>query len=147
MSAFLASQLDLTVICKILSMISKLCSKKYLFSSESLKTCENIASNNLEMVFIFLQFIKTNANTKPNIYFNLIFLLSGNISLQPGRPHNSQIDRLSCNVFDKKGLLFLHTNVSRFSPKNEELRFIAKTSEAIEANIIRWNNFCCRNFF
>ena len=82
------------------------------------------------MVFTFLQFIKTNANTRPNIYFNCISLLSGDISLKPGPPHNSQMDSLSCNVFDKKGLLFLHTNVSSFSPKNEESRFIAKNSEA-----------------
>ena len=79
---------------------------------------------------MFLQFIKANANTKPNIYFNLIFLLSGDINLKPGPPHNFQIDSLSCNVFDKKRLLFLHTNVTSFSPKNEELRFIAKNSEA-----------------
>ena len=79
---------------------------------------------------MFLQFIKTNANTKPNIYFNVISLLSGDISLKPGPLHNFQIDSLSCNVFDKKGFLFLHTNVTSFSPKNEELRFIAKNSEA-----------------
>ena len=79
---------------------------------------------------MFLQFIKTNANTKPNTYFNVISLLSGDISLKPGPLHNFQIDSLSCNVFDKKGFLFLHTNVTSFSPKNEELRFIAKNSEA-----------------
>ena len=63
-------------------------------------------------------------------YFTFILLLSGDICLKPGPPHNSQIDRLSCNVFDKKGLHFLHINVYSLLPKIEEIRFIAKKSKA-----------------
>ena len=62
--------------------------------------------------------------------FTLILLLSGGISLNPGPPHNSQIDRLSLNVFDRKGLHFLHINVNSLLPKIEEVRFIAKNSKA-----------------
>ena len=57
-------------------------------------------------------------------------MLSGDISLKPGPPHNSQIDGLSWNVFDKKGLHFLNMNVNSILPRTEEIRFIAKTSKA-----------------
>ena len=60
----------------------------------------------------------------------MIRLLSGNISLNQGPPHNSQIDGLSWNVFDKNGLRFLHINVNSLLPKIEEIRFIAKKSKA-----------------
>ena len=60
----------------------------------------------------------------------MILLLSGDISLNPGQPHNSQIDSLSWNVFDKKGLHFLYINVNSLLLKIEEIRFIAKKSEA-----------------
>ena len=59
----------------------------------------------------------------------MILLLSGDISLNPGQPHNSQIDSLSWNVFDKKGLHFLYINVNNLLLKIEEIRFIAKKSE------------------
>ena len=60
----------------------------------------------------------------------LILLLSADISLNPGTPHNFQIDCLSWNVFDKKGSHFLHINVNSLLPKTEEIRFIAKKSKA-----------------
>ena len=65
----------------------------------------------------------------------MILLLSGDISLNPGPPHNSQIDGLSWNVFDKKGLHFLHMNVNSLLPKIEEIRFIAKKSKAVVIGI------------
>ena len=68
-------------------------------------------------------------------YFTLILLLSGDISSNPGPPHNSQIDGLSCNVFDKKGLHLLNINVNSVWPKIGEIRFIAKKSKAESRNI------------
>ena len=65
----------------------------------------------------------------------LILLLSGDISLNPGPPHNSQNDRLNWNVFDKKGLHFLHINVNSILPKIEKVRFVAKKSKAIVSGI------------
>ena len=50
-------------------------------------------------------------------YCTLILLLSSDISLNPEPPHNSQIDGLSQNVFDKKGLRFLHINVNSLLSK------------------------------
>ena len=63
-------------------------------------------------------------------YFTFILLLSGDISLNPEPPHNSEIDGLSWNVFDKKGLQFLHVNVNSILPEIEEMRFRAKKSKA-----------------
>ena len=41
----------------------------------------------------------------------------------------SSSDGLSWNVFDKKGLHFLHINVNCILPQIEEIRFIAKNSK------------------
>ena len=71
---------------------------------------------------------KNQANT-------LILLLSGDISLNPGPPHNSQTDGLSWNVFDKNGLHFLHINVNSLLPKIQEIRFIVKKSKPIVIGI------------
>ena len=70
-------------------------------------------------------------------YFTLILLFSGDISLIPGPPHSSQYVGLSRNVFDKKGLHFLHTNVNTLLPKTEEIRFITKKSKATVIGITK----------
>ena len=73
-----------------------------------------------------------NAKNKPN---TLILLLSGDISLNPRSPHNSQIDDLIWNLFDKKRLHFLHIDVSSLLPKIEEIRFITEKSKATRIGI------------
>ena len=60
-----AFQLDLSVIWKILSMISKYVVRNIFFSFQSLKTCNNIASNNLEMNF----FLSWNVPDKKGLHF------------------------------------------------------------------------------
>ena len=72
----------------------KVCGKKYLFSFQSLKTCDNIASNNLEMNFILFAFYDRKCKNQVK-YFTFILLLFGDIRLNPGPPHNSQTDGLS----------------------------------------------------
>ena len=107
----------------------KVYGKKYFFPSQSLKTCDNIASNNLEMIFILFTIYHSKCKNKAK-FFTLILLLSGDINLNSRSPHNSQIDGLNWNVFDKKGLHFLHTNVNSLLPKIDEIRLIAKKSKA-----------------
>ena len=107
--------------------ISKFVERNFFFSSQSLKTCDNIASNNLQMNFILFIIYHSKWKNQAN---TLILLLSGDISLNPGPPHSSHIDGLSWNVFDKKGLHLLHINVNGLLPKIEEITFIAKTSKA-----------------
>ena len=57
-------------------------------------------------------------------------MLSGDITLNPRPPYNSQIDHLSWNMFDKKGMHVLHINVNSLIPKIVEIRFITKKSNA-----------------
>ena len=96
--------------------------------------CDNIASNNLEINFIIFT-IYHNICINQVKYFTLILPLSGGISINPEPLHNSQIDRLSWNVFDKKGMRFLNINVNSLLPKIEEVRFITKKSKATVTDI------------
>ena len=64
-----------------------------------------------------------------NSYFNLLLLLSGNISLNPGPPHNNQLQpQNEWSVFNLRGLHFIHLNINSLLPKIDELRNIAKLS-------------------
>ena len=103
MSALLASHLDLNVIWKILNMISQF-----------------VVRNNFVLFTIYHCKCKIQAK-----YFTLILLRSGDISLNPGTPHNSQIDCLSWNVFHKKGFHFLHINVNSLT-KNRRNKIHSK---------------------
>ena len=66
-----------------------------------------------------------------NSYFNLLLLLSGDIRLNPGPLHNNQLQPQSeWSVFNSRGLHFIHLNVNSLLPKIDELRNIAKLSNA-----------------
>ena len=66
-----------------------------------------------------------------NSYFNLLLLLSGDISLNPGPLHNNQLQPQSeWSVFNSRGLHFIHLNINSLLPKIDELRNIAKLSNA-----------------
>ena len=68
-------------------------------------------------------------NTKT--YFPLLRLLSGDISLNRGPINGSQQHNYDQRaVFKKRGLHFLHININSLLPKIDELRYIAKLSEA-----------------
>ena len=58
-----------------------------------------------------------------NSYFHLLILLSGDISLNLGRTHQ-------WNIFELRGLHFIHLNISSLLPKIEELRIIVKSTNA-----------------
>ena len=58
-------------------------------------------------------------------------MLSGHISLNPGPPHNNQLQPQSeWSVFNSRGLHFILLNVNSLLPKIDELRNIAKLSNA-----------------
>ena len=61
----------------------------------------------------------------------MLLLLSGDISLNSGLFHH---DTLQClnewNIFIKRGLHFIHLNISSLLSKIEKLRFIAKSTNA-----------------
>ena len=75
----------------------------------------------------FSQFHNFNVGT----HFNLLLLLSGDISLNPGPPHNNQLQPQSeWSVFNSRGLHFIHFNINSLLTKIDELRNIAKLSNA-----------------
>ena len=61
----------------------------------------------------------------------MLLLLSGDISLNLGSVHQ---DTLQCsnewNVSKDRGLHFIHLNMNSLLPKIEELRYIAKSTNA-----------------
>ena len=74
-----------------------------------------------------------------NSYFNLLLLLSGDISLNPGPFHNNQLQPQSgLSVFNSRGLHFIHLNVNSLWLKINELRDIAKLSNAAVIDISEW---------
>ena len=66
-----------------------------------------------------------------NSYFHLLILLSGDISLNPGRNRQHKLQWLNeWNIFESRGLHFIHLNINSFLPKIEELGIIAKSTNA-----------------
>ena len=66
-----------------------------------------------------------------NSYFLLLILLSGDISLNPGPNHQHKPQCLNeWNIFKSRGLHFIHLNINSLLTKIEELRIIAKPTNA-----------------
>ena len=69
-------------------------------------------------------------------YYRLLLLLSGDISLNQGAFHNFQsLDHQEWNIFKHRGLHFLHLNINSLLPKIDELRHIAKSTNAVVIGI------------
>ena len=67
-----------------------------------------------------------------NLYFHLLIILSGDISLNPGPTQQHKLQCLNkWNIFKSRGLHFIHLNISSLLPKIEELRIIAKSTKAV----------------
>ena len=66
-----------------------------------------------------------------NSYYRLLLLLSGDISLNPRPFHNLEpLDQNEWNIFKHRGLHFLHLNINSLLPKIDELRHIARLTNA-----------------
>ena len=66
-----------------------------------------------------------------NSYYRLLLLLSGDISLNPGPFHNLQpLDHDQWNIFKHRRLHFLHLSINSLLPKIDELRHIARLTNA-----------------
>ena len=108
----------------------KICSQLHFFTYESINTCDNVETSCLQSDLVFFSISKRQYRNS-NSYFNLLLLLSGDISLNPGPPHNNQLQPQSeWSVFNSRGLHFIHLNVNSLLPKIDELRNIAKLSNA-----------------
>ena len=105
-------------------------SQLHFFTYESTNTCHNEENSCLHSDLVFFSISKLQYRNS-NFYFSLLLLLSGDISLNPGPPHNNQLQPQSeWSVFNSRGLHFTHLNVNSLLPKIDELRNIVKLSNA-----------------
>ena len=90
----------------------KTCSQLHFFAYESVNTCDTVETSCLHSDFVFFSISKLQYRNS-NSYFNLLLLLSGDISLNPGPPHNNQLKPQSeWSVFNSRGLRFIDFNVN-----------------------------------
>ena len=101
---------------------------KEFFTIESLKLIHKIINLNELKYFrnITLGKIKYKHHC---LFFKFIILLSGDVNLNPGPQNNAQQQNLWDN-FSKRGLHLIHLNINSLLPKIEELRSIAKSTNA-----------------
>ena len=106
------------------------CSRYKFFTSDFIDTCEDIQSLITQLTINHYSISKLKY-LNLNSFFHLLLLLSGDISLNLGSVHQ---DTLQCsnewNVFKDRGLHFIHLNMNSLLPKIEELRYIAKSTNA-----------------
>ena len=94
------------------------------FSHESLSTLSDISQDHLNNMLACLSLKKICRNNN-NSYFNIILLLSGDISLNPGP---ATLKNHSRDIFKKRGLHIIHLNINSLLPKIDEIRHITKSS-------------------
>ena len=106
------------------------CRKHEFFTFDYIDTSENIQSLQTQLTINHFSISKLKYKNL-NSFSQLLLLLSGDISLNPGPVHQGT---LQCsnewNVFKNRGLHFIHLNINSLLPKIEELRFIAKSTNA-----------------
>ena len=106
----------------------KICGQLHFFTYESINTCDTVETSCLHFDLVFFLIFRLQYRNS-NSYFNLLLLLSGDISLNPGPFHNNQLQPQSgLSVFNSRGLHFIHLNVNSLLPKIDEIRNIAKLS-------------------
>ena len=109
----------------------KLCNRLQFYSSDYISTYNELHETCLLSQFSVLTIstLKTTNNNKS--FYRLISILSGDISLNPGPVYNHHQPNLKeWDIFKIKGLHLLHLNVNSLLPKINELRYIAKFSNA-----------------
>ena len=110
----------------------KTCGQLHFFTYESIKTVETSFLHSDLVFFSISELQYGNSNS----YFNLMLLPSGDISLNPDPPHHNQLQpRSEWSVFNSRGLHFIHLIVNSLLPKIDELRNIAKLSNAAVISI------------
>ena len=108
----------------------KTCSQLNFFTYEFINQRDTVETSCLHSDLVFFSISKLQYRNS-NSYFNLLLLLSGDISLNPGPPHNNQLQpQNEWSVFNSRGLHFIHLNINSLLPKIDELRNIAKLSNA-----------------
>ena len=103
----------------------KCCNQLQFFTLQFIYFCDELVSFHLSNLYKFSTISKFKTITNKSFH-HILFILSGDISLNPGPVDNSQS---SCshewNVFKAKGIHLIHLNVNSLLPKIDEIRYIA----------------------
>ena len=106
------------------------CTRSDSFAFEFMNMCDDFQFLITRMNSTFYSVSKLKYRNL-NSYFHLLILLSGDISLNTGLTHQHKFQCLNeWNIFKSRGLHFTHLNINSLLPKIEELRIIAKSSNA-----------------
>ena len=93
------------------------CSRSHFFTIELINKFESLYTSHLHSQSVFLsvsQLMYRNSNS----YYQLLLLLSGDISLNPWPFHKLQpLNYDESNIFKHRGLHFLHLNINSFCRK------------------------------
>ena len=92
-----------------------------------IKICDDLNNENQYLCLQLNCLNQTKCHKNRFLYLKLILLLSGDISLNPGAIQNSHLKE-NWEIFRKRGLHFIHLNISSLQPKIDELREIVKIS-------------------
>ena len=112
------------------------CDKTVFFSIETINAINNVHDDFLLRNYrVFLISLSGNSIFRKSRdlryleFLRLLLLLSGNVEINPG-PHQNNENSNQWNIFNKRGLHLLHLNINSLLPKIDELRSIAKYSDA-----------------
>ena len=105
------------------------CLNCHFFSLVSIDISNDVSDNFKEEMFSFFAISKI--YFKNNFkFFNIILILSGDISLHPGPKIVCCNDCDICKCFSGRGIHLIHLNVNSILPKIDEVRILAKCSSA-----------------
>ena len=108
----------------------KTCTRSEFFAFEFMNMCDDFQFLATRMKSTFYSVSKLKYRNL-NSYFHLLILLSGDISLNSGPTHQHKLQCLNeWNIFKSRGLHFIHFNINSLLPKIDELRIIAKSTNA-----------------
>ena len=108
----------------------ELVADQIFFASEFMNICDDFQFSVTRMNSTFWSVSKLKYRNL-NSFFHLLILLSGDIILNPGPNHQHKLQCLNkWNIFKSRGLHFIHLNINNLLPKIEELRIIAKSTNA-----------------
>ena len=86
-----------------------------IFTYESIDACNLLHTSHLHNAFAFLVLSKFKHRNKHS-FFKLLLLLPGDIRLNPGPSHmNQPSGNNEWNIFEARGLHFIHINVRNFN--------------------------------
>ena len=106
------------------------CNQIQFFTLDFIYTCDELVYFHSSLLCKFYTISKfKRINNKS--FHRILFILSGDISLNPGLVYNNQSScSIEWNVFEAKGTYLIHLNVNSLLPKIDKIRYLAVHSNA-----------------